>query len=31
VHEPGCAIRQAVSDGQVNRRRYESYLKMRSE
>ncbi len=29
VHEPGCAVRQAVEQGQISPQRYESYLKMR--
>jgi len=28
VHEPGCAVQQAVSEGNVSRQRYNSYLKM---
>jgi ribosome biogenesis GTPase len=27
--EPGCAVKQAVKDGQVNPERYESYLRIR--
>ena len=30
-HEPGCAILQAVEDGQVARQRFESYLHMLSD
>lgn len=29
--EPGCAIRQAVSDGKIHPRRYESYLRLCAE
>lgn len=29
IHEPGCAIRQAVEDGTVHAERYESYLRLR--
>ena len=29
--EPGCAIRRAVSDGQISPYRYQSYLKLRAE
>jgi ribosome biogenesis GTPase len=25
LHEPGCRVREAVADGEINRRRYESY------
>ena len=28
VHEPGCAVRQAVEDGAIPRSRYESYRKL---
>ncbi len=28
THEPGCAIRQAVEASQIDRRRYESYVRM---
>jgi ribosome biogenesis GTPase len=28
-HEPGCAIKEAVKAGQIDQRRYESYLEMR--
>jgi ribosome biogenesis GTPase / thiamine phosphate phosphatase len=31
THEPGCSIRKAVEDGQVNTRRYQSYLRLREE
>ncbi len=27
-HEPGCAVRAAVEAGQIDRRRYESYLRL---
>ncbi len=30
-HEPGCAVRAAVEDGILDRRRWESYLKLRRE
>lgn len=30
-HEPGCAIKEAVEEGRIGRRRYESYLKLREE
>jgi ribosome biogenesis GTPase len=29
--EPGCAVRKAVLDGQIDPRRYKSYLRMRSD
>ncbi len=29
--EPGCAVRQAVEEGRVNRHRYESYVRLRQE
>ncbi len=29
-HEPGCAIKQALAAGNISRRRYESYLRLRS-
>ena len=29
VHEPGCAVREAVEKGQVHEARYQSYLRMR--
>lgn len=29
LHEPGCAVREAVQTGRVNPQRYESYLRMR--
>lgn len=29
VHEPGCAVRQAVQAGQIHPARYQSYLRMR--
>jgi ribosome biogenesis GTPase len=29
IHEPGCAIRQAVAEGRVSASRYESYCRMR--
>ena len=31
VAEPGCAIRSAVTSGDISRERYESYLKLREE
>lgn len=31
VHEPGCAIRQAVEHGQISEERYESYVMVREE
>ena len=31
VHEPGCAVRDAVARGEVSAERYESYLKLRDE
>jgi ribosome biogenesis GTPase len=30
THEPGCAVKQAIEDGRVTRRRYESYLDMKA-
>ncbi len=30
THEPGCAVLKAVNDGQVQRARYESYLRLRA-
>jgi ribosome biogenesis GTPase len=30
VHEPKCAVREAVSEGRVSRPRYESYLRIRA-
>ena len=29
LHEPGCAVREAVAKGQVHEARYQSYLRMR--
>ena len=31
VKEPGCAVREAVDDGRVDRERYESYVVLRAE
>ena len=31
AHEPGCAIKAAVADGQIDQRRYESYLRLRED
>jgi ribosome biogenesis GTPase len=31
LHEPGCAVRDAVATGRVNRDRWESYGKLREE
>ncbi len=31
VHEPGCAVRQAVEDGRISESRYVSYLKILEE
>lgn len=31
VHEPGCAVLEAVEDGEIPRARYESFLKLRGE
>jgi ribosome biogenesis GTPase len=28
-NEPGCAVRSAVAEGQVDERRYESYIRLR--
>ena len=28
THEPGCAIKKAIEDGEITERRYSSYLKM---
>jgi len=30
ISEPGCAVKQAIEDGQVNAARYESYVRLRS-
>jgi ribosome biogenesis GTPase len=30
THEPGCAVRRAVENGQVHPERYQSYIKMRA-
>ncbi|CAG1008025.1 ribosome biogenesis GTPase / thiamine phosphate phosphatase [Anaerolineales bacterium] len=30
-HEPGCAIRKAVMDGQINPYRYQSYMRLQEE
>ena len=29
VHEPGCAVRQAVELGEIHPQRYDSYLRLR--
>jgi ribosome biogenesis GTPase len=29
VHEPGCAVQEAVARGEVSSRRYDSYVHMR--
>jgi ribosome biogenesis GTPase len=29
IHEPGCAVREAVAEGRVHPERYQSYLRMR--
>lgn len=31
IHEPGCAVRQAVEDGRVSAERYDSYIRLREE
>lgn len=31
VHEPGCAVREAVEEGQISEERYNSYLRLREE
>lgn len=31
VHEPGCAVRAAVEEGQISEERYNSYLRLREE
>jgi ribosome biogenesis GTPase len=31
IHEPGCAVQQALADGTIDRGRYESYLKLKKE
>jgi ribosome biogenesis GTPase len=28
LHEPGCAVREAVASGEISRRRFESYVRM---
>jgi ribosome biogenesis GTPase len=30
MHEPGCAVLEAVKEGRVHRERYESYLRLRA-
>ncbi len=30
IHEPGCAVRQALTQGKVHPERYESYLRLRA-
>ncbi len=30
IHEPGCAVRQAVENGQISSSRYESYCRLRA-
>jgi ribosome biogenesis GTPase len=29
IHEPGCAVREAVEAGKVSKQRYDSYLRLR--
>lgn len=31
THEPGCAVREAVSEGEISSQRYNSYLRLRFE
>lgn len=31
THEPGCAVREAVSEGEISTQRYNSYLRLRFE
>lgn len=31
IHEPGCAVREAVEEGQISEERYNSYLRLREE
>ena len=31
THEPGCAVREAVSNGEISTQRYNSYLRLRFE
>lgn len=31
IHEPGCAVREAIDNGQIAKARYESYLRLRDE
>ena len=30
IHEPGCAVRRALAEGQIHPERYESYLRLRA-
>jgi ribosome biogenesis GTPase len=30
ISEPGCAVKEAVSNGSVDKERYESYVRLRS-
>lgn len=30
MHEPGCAVLQAVADGEIHPKRYQSYIRMRT-
>ena len=31
IHEPSCAVREAVEDGRINEVRYEDYVRMYEE
>ncbi|MEH0155299.1 ribosome small subunit-dependent GTPase A [Limibacter armeniacum] len=31
IHEPGCAVKEALEDGSISKHRYESYIKLKRE